>query len=127
MPTIRKHIMTFYAAVRVHQDNAERLLNAAADRPNETLELQDWDDELESQGWVSYFVKYGPVRGANKHDVVKYLDRLGVPTCVSEKTETEYECGCENLAAPCVAEIYRGGEGGDRIWRPRPPRRVWDQ
>lgn len=116
----RKRIMTFYAVVRVHQDDAERLLNAVADRPTETLELQDRDDELESQGWVSYFVKYGPVRGANRHDMVKFFDRLGLPYSLSARTETEYVCGCDNRAAPCVAKIYRDGAGGYRIWRPRP-------
>jgi hypothetical protein len=97
----RKHLMTYSCAVRVHRDNAQAVEEAVAERPTKSMELQDWDDV---DPWVSFFVLYGPVRGANRHDVKKFFQRFPFPATLSEKGETEYEC-CGNISEPCTMEI----------------------
>lgn len=101
----RKHIMTFTALATIHRDNADRLHEAIANRPNDTLAVEERDGEPDPAGWVTYLVKYGPVRGANKHDVVRFFERLGCSYALSTRTETEYECGCEYLPGSCEVDF----------------------
>ncbi len=104
MPTTRKHLMSFQCLINIHVNDVERVQRAVADRPRSTLELQDWSDEPDAQGWITYYVVYGPVRGANKHDITKFMDRLEVPYALSQWTDTEFECDCTFIPGSCTAE-----------------------
>jgi hypothetical protein len=94
---IRKHILSFETTATFAEDDLETL-KSATEAASDKIAIDV--SGRNSGGTLRADVKYGPVRGANLHDVHKFFKGAGVQA-VLDGSKTELACTCASKGGRC--------------------------